>query len=495
LSSDSIEVVSYNEKWPELAAREIASLSEQIKNTLGDRLFEIHHIGSTAVPGLRSKPILDLLVAVDSPKDADLLIKPIEKFGYSFWRDNPNKWHYFFVKGLPLAGGSGRTHHIHLVENNHDFFRKKILFRDYLRSKPEAAREYEVLKDQLSLKFPDDREAYTEGKTEFVNSILRLAEKEPSAKHLAQVENLWRLRKKPVFHRYLANHVYFSNDANCDLVVRLTPSTHRSKAEVLAEVSFMDYLAKRNFPLAIPVASINGLFVEEITSNEMVFSATVFKKIEGLRATDEESLNSRFLFNWGAHLAQLHLHSIEYGKSEGCTFRRPEWDSDSVNVKAATYAGSRKDLLPSVRLRECVSWLRTLEKETNTYGLIHGDLHRGNFFVVDGQIVSFDYDDSCFHWFLYDLAASLSTVLKLADNETDRQKTIDDFFKGYESLRPISMLWKDRFEGFYQYRLALVFNWMNAMIEEGRFSAPTIENWKSVEPWYLENLCRRTHFT
>lgn len=479
--------------WPELAAREIASLSELMKVAIGNRSIEVHHIGSTAVPGLRAKPIIDLLIAVDSLEDADLLIEPLENIGYSFWRANPNKWHYFFVKGLPLAGGSGRTHHIHTVEKNHEFFREKILFRDYLRSKPEAAREYEALKDQLSIKFPDDREAYTEGKTAFVGFILRLAEKDPSAKNLAQVENLWGLQKKPVFHRYLANHVYFSSDTNGDLAVRLTPSTHRSKTEVLAEVSFMDYLARKKFPLAVPVASKNGLFVEETASDEKSFFATVFKKIDGLRATDEESLDSRFLYNWGAHLAQLHLHSIEYGKVEGVKFRRPDWDTDSVNVKAVTYARSRSGSLASVCLQECISWLRTLDKEPDTYGLIHGDLHRGNFFVVKGQIVSFDYDDSCFHWFLYDLAASLSTVLKLADNESDRQKIVADFFRGYESLRPISKLWKDRFEAFYQYRLALVFNWMNAMIEEGRFSLSTIENWKSVEPWYLENLKRRAN--
>lgn len=69
-----------------------------------------------------------------------------------------------------------------------------------------------------------------------------------------------------------------------------------------------------------------------------------------------------------------------------------------------------------------------------------------------------------------------------------------EFFEGYESIRPFSKRWKDRFEAFYQYRLALVFNWMNAMITEGRFSSATIENWKGVEPWYLDNLGRTVIF-
>lgn len=145
---------------------------ELFRQLFPDLNCEIHHIGSTAVPGLSAKPVIDLLVGVESIKDADQTIGPLEKNGYSFWRDNPNKWHYFFVKGLPLIGGTGRTHHIHLVDRGHDFFRKKLLFRDHLRSNPDDARFYEALKNELSKKFPDDRDAYTNGKTDFVNGIL-----------------------------------------------------------------------------------------------------------------------------------------------------------------------------------------------------------------------------------------------------------------------------------------------------------------------------------
>ncbi len=102
----------------------------------------------------------------------------MEKFGYSFWRENLNKWHYFFVKGLPQAGGSGRTHHIHIVQKEHEFFRKQILFRDYLRSNENARRDYENLKIELLEMFPDNREAYTYGKTDFVAEIIALAIKE-----------------------------------------------------------------------------------------------------------------------------------------------------------------------------------------------------------------------------------------------------------------------------------------------------------------------------
>lgn len=175
MSDDAIYLVSYDEKWPVLAATEIAAIHAAIPNLN----FEIEHIGSTAVPGLSAKPILDLLIGVDSLAVAKKFIEPLEKMGYSYWRDNPKDSHFYFVKGLPLAGGSGRTHHVHIYEKNHEDFRKKRLFRDYLRSHPQSAQDYLHLKTNLSRQFPDDREAYTDGKTNFVNSILEKMRSKP----------------------------------------------------------------------------------------------------------------------------------------------------------------------------------------------------------------------------------------------------------------------------------------------------------------------------
>lgn len=171
MSSDNIFLAPYDFRWPKLADDEKQLLRSQLPNIK----FEIEHIGSTAIPGLAAKPIIDLLVGVDSIADAASAIEPLEHIGYSFWRDNPNKWHFYFVKGLPLAGGPGRTHHVHIVEMNTDYYREKVLFRDYIRANPESAQAYLDLKSELALKYPNDREAYTNGKTEFINVILAKA--------------------------------------------------------------------------------------------------------------------------------------------------------------------------------------------------------------------------------------------------------------------------------------------------------------------------------
>ena len=186
MSNDKVYLIPYDEKWPELAKREIAAIRE----ALSEINFEIEHIGSTAIPGLAAKPIIDLLIGVAHLSDAAQFIEPLEKLGYSYWRDNPKKDHFYFVKGLPLAGGKGRTHHVHLYQIDHHEIKQRLLFRDYLRAHPESLKTYSDLKSTLAREFSDDREAYTNGKTEFVNSILKLAKEEPSSKHLRLVQSL-----------------------------------------------------------------------------------------------------------------------------------------------------------------------------------------------------------------------------------------------------------------------------------------------------------------
>ena len=170
-SSDKIEIVPYNPNWPRCAEEEIYSLKKMLPYNW---IVDIQHIGSTAIPGLAAKPIIDIYVGVTSIQEAQQAIKPIEEIGYQFWTDNPNKEKMFFVKGMPPFG-AGRTHHVHIVEHNSNYWRARILFRDYLRSHVDEAQKYEQLKYQLMQEHPLDREAYTDAKAEFITEVLKKA--------------------------------------------------------------------------------------------------------------------------------------------------------------------------------------------------------------------------------------------------------------------------------------------------------------------------------
>jgi GrpB-like predicted nucleotidyltransferase (UPF0157 family) len=155
-----IEIVDYHPSWPGLFEAEAALLAE----ALGDRVVGgIHHVGSTAVPGLGAKPIIDILVGVrdlTEARECIPLVKPLQ-YSYAPYPEDEMAW---FCKPDPDA----RTHHLHLVPVGSARYRAELAFRDRLRGDPATAREYEALKRDLATRHAEDREAYTEAKAAFI---------------------------------------------------------------------------------------------------------------------------------------------------------------------------------------------------------------------------------------------------------------------------------------------------------------------------------------
>jgi len=168
-AEDNIIIEPYDSAWEKLAEAEI-KIIKKISEPL--HYLEIEHIGSTAVPGLASKPIIDIFIVLESIEKAEQWIKPLETVGYVFWDENPDKSHLRFFKGMPPFGMK-RTHHIHIVAANNDTFEQRVLFRDILRCDNEIKQEYELLKLKLSDFNSLDREAYTDKKGKFIEKVLR----------------------------------------------------------------------------------------------------------------------------------------------------------------------------------------------------------------------------------------------------------------------------------------------------------------------------------
>ncbi|NOZ73846.1 MAG: GrpB family protein [FCB group bacterium] len=177
ITKERISVQPYDPAWPEMFQREKAHLFNSLPN---DIIRRIEHFGSTAVPGLSAKPIIDMLIEVSSLAETREKIVPVlESQGYDyFWRpafgDTIPPFYAWFIKRNPQGH---RTHHIHMIENNASFTElwDRLLFRDYLIEFPETAREYERLKFRLAGEFSGDRIAYTEGKTRFITRITKKA--------------------------------------------------------------------------------------------------------------------------------------------------------------------------------------------------------------------------------------------------------------------------------------------------------------------------------
>jgi GrpB-like predicted nucleotidyltransferase (UPF0157 family) len=165
MDTSTVIVVPYDEAWPSLYLEE----RTRIERALGSLAEGIEHVGSTAVPGLAAKPILDIMVGVRSLRDADRCIQPLEWLSYEYRGDAGVPDRLFFGKGAP------RTHHLHVAEVGGEFWVNHLAFRDYLRTHPQTAREYARLKYELADRFCADRAAYTEAKRGFILEVVRRA--------------------------------------------------------------------------------------------------------------------------------------------------------------------------------------------------------------------------------------------------------------------------------------------------------------------------------
>jgi GrpB-like predicted nucleotidyltransferase (UPF0157 family) len=163
--NDNVVIVSYDPRWPAVYEQEKARVLE----ALGRDVIDIEHIGSTAVPGLSAKPVIDILAGVAKLTPAPEYSRRLEPLGYQHVSHADDAIRIFFRKGMP------RTHHLHIVEYNSWEYWRHILFRDYLRDHPGTAWEYERLKLNLAGRYAAERATYTECKSSFIRSVIGVA--------------------------------------------------------------------------------------------------------------------------------------------------------------------------------------------------------------------------------------------------------------------------------------------------------------------------------
>ena len=174
LNKDIVKLVPYENEW----AIEFEKEKDRLKNVLGDYALDIQHVGSTSIPGIVCKPILDIAVAVKNLEVLEELIPILTNAGYDVKNSIEDKEEILARKGSPEC----RTHYIHIEVLNGEFWKHHILFRDYMLKHPEAVAMYEkIKKDSFSL-YKDDRKKYTESKHNFIREILEKAEKEITQK-------------------------------------------------------------------------------------------------------------------------------------------------------------------------------------------------------------------------------------------------------------------------------------------------------------------------
>lgn len=160
-----IEIAEYDPRWPGLFEHERQLLSDALAPWL---VGPPEHIGSTAVPGLAAKPVIDIVAPVHDLAASVDAIEAAGRLSYVYYPYKPDVMHWF-CKPSPAH----RTHHLHLVPLGSRLWQERLAFRDALCADAGLREEYQALKLRLAAKFPHDREAYTEHKGPFVERVIR----------------------------------------------------------------------------------------------------------------------------------------------------------------------------------------------------------------------------------------------------------------------------------------------------------------------------------
>lgn len=158
-----VEVVPHDSTWHSKFEDE----SKLITPTLGDNLVKIHHIGSTSIPGIYAKPIIDILVEVKDITKVDEQNSAIAVFGYEAMGELGIPGRRYFRKHIE----DKRTHHIHIFEVNSPEIERHLAIRDYMIAHPEDAQKYSELKRKLAKEYPEDIEGYMDGKDGFIKEF------------------------------------------------------------------------------------------------------------------------------------------------------------------------------------------------------------------------------------------------------------------------------------------------------------------------------------
>jgi GrpB-like predicted nucleotidyltransferase (UPF0157 family) len=160
-----IVIADYNPEWPALYEEERG----RILHAIGNHVAGIEHVGSTSVPGLAAKPIVDILVGLHSESLLDSVVQPMQALGHTYVPEYEDEMPYrrLFYKKPPTYP---QAYNVHVVSLGHEFWVRHLLFRDYVRAHPEVARRYEELKRQLAPQFIAVND-YATAKTDFIRSV------------------------------------------------------------------------------------------------------------------------------------------------------------------------------------------------------------------------------------------------------------------------------------------------------------------------------------
>ncbi|MEH7414227.1 phosphotransferase [Neobacillus drentensis] len=253
------------------------------------------------------------------------------------------------------------------------------------------------------------------------------------------------------------NYVFEVNREGKPLILRITHSSHRNRTEIEAELGWMNFLYKNkvNCSEVIPLSS--GEFIQTVNAADGTsFYGCLFSKVKGEPVKmNSKQYNEELFYSWGKEIGKMHLVTKQYQPKKGESLRPYWYEEELLRVE---------DLFPHdpeiiENTEQLIKELRELPRNRNNFGLIHSDIHSGNFFFDGEEIHVFDFDDSCYLWFVSDIAIPLYYSLFYGYNHAkEDEKTVfsllflTHFTRGYEVYHPLPEKWKEQLSLFLRLR-------------------------------------------
>ncbi|MFX0054175.1 MAG: phosphotransferase enzyme family protein [Candidatus Hermodarchaeota archaeon] len=266
----------------------------------------------------------------------------------------------------------------------------------------------------------------------------------------------------------MENAVYSYQKNGQTVFLRFGHSSHMTLDLVIAEIDWVVYLLEKNVPVIKPVKSENGIYVERIGKGKDSYNVVAFEKAEGeqLDFGDPKSWNDSVVRDWGRTIGRMHSVTKEYKPKSARRYEfHPELDLSLIK---------RGDKKVREKVSKLFQRMHELPKGREEYGLVHSDIHVGNFFVKDNKLSAIlDFDRACYKWFISEIAIALYYPLYVTTlrNDADEQREfasrfLPTFLEGYKNENTLNAKWLDQLEMFMQVRDAILFMYLPPSVPE-----------------------------
>jgi len=255
------------------------------------------------------------------------------------------------------------------------------------------------------------------------------------------------------------NFVYEYQRRNVPCILRITHYSHRTWHQIMGELDWMHYLSNHGINVPKVLHSDKGALVETIKGTHGCYFVTAFRKIEGKSLLESDAWTSSVYTEWGRVMGKMHRVTQHYCPRES-SWRRPTWQENDLLVKRSEYLTGQTHILE--RIQDILNMVIQLPQDPNAYGLIHADFTDVNYFLQNDQITVFDFDDSEYHWFAYDIAVVLHDTLPWLPHFG---MTLDEFVQffwtrfltGYVTEHSLTTFWLQQLPLFLKLREIIVY--------------------------------------